>query len=77
MNRKLLLILTLLFLSFAKAQNTVGTIFINENVFDAYTLFTSNTKSFMINNCGEVINEWNSSTYSPGNAVYLLLMEIY
>ncbi|MFD2915390.1 aryl-sulfate sulfotransferase [Psychroserpens luteus] len=71
MNRKLLLILILLFLSFAKAQNTVGTTFINENVFDAYTLFTSNTKSFLINNCGEVINEWNS-TYLPGNAVYLL-----
>ncbi|MEM5565313.1 aryl-sulfate sulfotransferase [Psychroserpens sp. AS72] len=71
MIRRLLLFLTLLFFSFSHAQNTVGTTFINENVFNAYTLFTTNTKSFLINNCGEVVNEWNS-TYSPGNAVYLL-----
>ena len=71
MKKKLLLFLTILLFLFAKAQNTVGTTFINQNVFEAYTLITANTKSFLINNCGEVINEWNSN-HLPGNAVYLL-----
>jgi hypothetical protein len=70
MKKKLLLFLTILTFSLTKAQ-TVGTTFINQNVFDAYTLITANTKSFLINNCGQVINEWNS-THLPGNAVYLL-----
>ena len=70
MIKRLLLFITILAFSFTKAQ-TVGTTFINQNVFEAYTLITANTKSFLINNCGEVINEWNS-TYLPGNAVYLL-----
>nr|WP_321247916.1 aryl-sulfate sulfotransferase [uncultured Psychroserpens sp.] len=70
MIKRLLLFLTILTFSLTKAQ-TVGTTFINQNVFEAYTLITANTKSFLINNCGEVINEWNS-TYLPGNAVYLL-----
>jgi hypothetical protein len=71
MIKKLLLFFTILIFSFTEAQNTVGTTYINQNVFDAYTLITANTKSFLINNCGEVINEWNSA-YLPGNAVYLL-----
>ncbi|WP_422105744.1 aryl-sulfate sulfotransferase [Winogradskyella sp.] len=53
------------------SQNTVGTISITEDAFEGYTLFTSNTKTFLINNCGEVVNEWNSALL-PGNAVYLL-----
>jgi hypothetical protein len=52
-------------------QNTVGTISINENTYEAYTLFTIHTKTYLINNCGEVVNEWISS-YPPGNAVYIL-----
>lgn len=29
------------------------------------------TETYLINNCGEVINQW-TSTVAPGNAVYLL-----
>lgn len=54
-----------------KAQNTVGTITNTENSFNGYTLFTSEKETYLINNCGEVINQW-SSDYPPGNAVYLL-----
>lgn len=53
------------------AQNTVGTISVAPDVYDGYTLFSVNTKTFLINNCGQVINEWNS-TYIPGHSVYLL-----
>ena len=71
MKKKLLLYFTFLIFSFAQGQNTVGTISITENAFDAYTLISVHTKAYLFNNCGEVINEWNS-TYPPGNSVYLL-----
>ncbi len=58
-------------INFINAQNTVGTISITEDTYEAFTLFSVSTKSYLINNCGEVINEWNSN-YPPGNAVYLL-----
>jgi len=70
MKTKLLLPFFILFY-IAHGQNTVGTISINEDAFEAFTLFTSHTKSYLINNCGETINEWNSN-YLPGNSVYLL-----
>ncbi|WP_047551284.1 aryl-sulfate sulfotransferase [Psychroserpens sp. Hel_I_66] len=71
MIKKLLFLFTLLTFCINQAQNTVGTISITEDAYDAYTLISVNTKAFLINNCGQVINEWNS-TYLPGNAVYLL-----
>lgn len=55
----------------SKAQNTIGTTFVTPDVYEAYTLISINTKAFLLNNCGEVINEW-TSNYKPGNAVYLL-----
>ncbi len=69
--KKLLLFFALLIFSFLNAQNTVGTISITNDAFDAYTLTSVHTKSYLFNNCGEIINEWTSS-YPPGNAVYLL-----
>ena len=71
MLKKLLLVLYLITTLFGFSQNTVGTISITEDVFEAYTLFSVYNKSYLINNCGEVINQWNSN-YPPGNAVYLL-----
>ncbi|MCD2260499.1 aryl-sulfate sulfotransferase [Psychroserpens luteolus] len=71
MIRKLLVSLTLLLYFNSSSQNTLGTTFITDDVFEAFTLFTVNTKSYVLNNCGEVINEW-TSAYLPGNAVYLL-----
>ncbi|WP_299115356.1 aryl-sulfate sulfotransferase [uncultured Winogradskyella sp.] len=70
MVRKLLLALLISF-NFAHSQNTVGTISITEDAYDAFTLFSVHEKTFLINNCGEIINEWTSS-YPPGSAVYLL-----
>ena len=53
------------------AQNTIGNISINNDAYDGYTLFTIHYKTYLINNCGQVINEW-TSEFLPGNAVYLL-----
>lgn len=53
------------------SQNTVGTTVISSGVFEGYTLFSSHTSSFLIDNCGQVVNRWDSQ-YLPGNAVYLL-----
>lgn len=45
---------------FSNAQNTVGTISVTNDVFDGYTLFSSFKKTYLINNCGQVVNEWTS-----------------
>ncbi len=55
----------------AYGQNTVGALNNNEGSYNAYTLFTAQTETYLINNCGQVINQW-SSSFPPGNAVYLL-----
>lgn len=52
------------------AQNTLGNTLQTADAAFGYTLFTSFTETYLINNCGEVINQW-SSTFPPGNAVYL------
>ena len=68
---KKLLITIILTINFAYSQNTVGTTEISEGAFNGFTLFTSSTQTYLINNCGEIINQW-SSNFPPGNAVYLL-----
>ncbi|WP_179354546.1 aryl-sulfate sulfotransferase [Winogradskyella vidalii] len=70
MSKKLLFIL-LITINLSYSQNTIGTKKILDGVYEGYTLFTSYNKTFLINNCGEVINQWNS-TYPSGIAVYLL-----
>ena len=70
MVRKLLFIL-LVSINFAYSQNTVGTTEIFEGFYEGFTLFTVSTETYLINNCGEVINQWTSS-FPPGNSVYLL-----
>lgn len=70
MIRKLFYVL-IFTISISHSQNTIGTTHIAEEVFNGYTLFTSSTETYLINNCGETINQW-SSDFPPGNAVYLL-----
>lgn len=56
------------------SNNTIGTLMFNKkNTFDGYTLFTptKSKKTYLINNCGQVINQW-SSNYISGKSVYLL-----
>ncbi|MDO1499793.1 aryl-sulfate sulfotransferase [Winogradskyella maritima] len=71
MKRILLLIISILssgFISFS--QNTLGNTLQTASSAPGYTLFTASTETYLINNCGEVVNQW-SSTFPPGNAVYL------
>src|SRR5690606_32312900 len=71
MKQKLLTALFLFFIIVVNAQNTVGTITNTTNAFNGYTLFTSQTETYLIDNCGEVVKQW-TSNYPPGNSVYLL-----
>ena len=55
----------------SNAQNTVGSISLTNDAFEGFTLFSVYKKTYLINNCGQVINEW-TSEFLPGNSVYLL-----
>ena len=72
---KLFLIeISLLFSFYCFSQNTVGVIYNNPELSqEGYTLFApiSSTETYLIDNCGQVINQW-SSSYTPGMCVYLL-----
>ncbi|MBI1288563.1 MAG: T9SS type A sorting domain-containing protein [Flavobacteriales bacterium] len=57
-----------------KAQTpTVGTLSNTTESLDGYTLFAPMAwdTTYLINNCGEVVNRW-GSTHQPGASVYLL-----
>lgn len=57
--------------SLSHSQQTVG-LFQNDSLaFNGYTLWSPNTSSYLIDNCGYLVNEW-KSIYSPGLSVYLL-----
>jgi len=53
------------------SQNSLGVLTNEIGAFNGYTLFTSYTKTYLINNCGEVINKW-TSNYVDGKSAYLL-----
>ncbi len=53
------------------SQNTVGIISNSAEAYNGYTLFTSHKSTYLINNCGEIINKW-TSNYIDGKSVYLL-----
>ncbi len=50
---------------------TVGLMINSPESNNGYTLFSANLKTFLIDNCGFIINQWNSD-YPPGLSVYLL-----
>ena len=58
--------------SFVFSQNqTVGVFEYSEGVYDGYTLFSPSKQTYLIDNCGNVINEW-SSDYRTGGSIYFL-----
>ena len=78
--KKYILFLIFLLPVLVLSQETVGLVYDDENLSksNGYTLFTSITdeRVFLINNCGEVVNQWGSVTSSGNNGnsrmVYLL-----
>ena len=72
MKKKIIYILLIFSnLTLLSQVNTLGTISLTEEAYDGYTLFSSYKNTFLINNCGQVINQW-SSDYLPGHSVYIL-----
>jgi hypothetical protein len=71
--KKIIICILLIFsnLTLLCQVNTLGTISLTEEAYDGYTLFSSHKNTFLINNCGQVINQW-SSDYLPGHSVYIL-----
>lgn len=67
-------VLFLLMVAIVRSQTpTVGLLFSGDTVSDGYTLFSpeANQSVYLVNNCGEKINEW-TFTELPGITCYLL-----
>lgn len=74
MQIKILVITFFVFFTFrGNSQETIGLLLNDEASYNGYTLFTGNslTETFLIDNCGEVINQW-QSTFVPAFTSYLL-----
>jgi len=71
MIRTLLLYVFLSFTSHLFAQQTVGLFQNTPEAYNGYTLFSNNEMTYLIDNCGAVVNTWQSD-YQPGNSLYLL-----
>ncbi len=71
--KKIILILLISIPVAGISQSTIGLLHHTTEVSPGYTLFTpeQSTKAFLINNCGELINEWYFSE-APGATCYLL-----
>ena len=69
---KRLLFILLITSNVVLAQNqTVGVFNNTSENFEGYTLFSPTTNTYLIDNCGKLINTWNS-LYKPGSSAYLL-----
>lgn len=71
--RYLLRAFTLFFAINLHGQVTVGVLSQTDQVSDGYTFFSpfSGTKAYLIDNCGQLINEWDRGT-RPGLSAYFL-----
>ena len=56
------------------SQQTVGLFSNDSTSYNGYTMIASllSNEVYLIDNCGEVVNEWTSSIYKPAASVYLL-----
>lgn len=68
-----LLFFTFFFACLSSAQRTIGLFQNDSESFDGYTLFAGNsyTSTYLIDNCGRLVNEW-PGDYRPGGVNYLL-----
>ena len=73
---KMKIIYTIFFLASIPlfAQRTVGIIKNDSTALNGYTLIAPlfANETYLVNNCGDLVNSWRASTYQPGPVVYLL-----
>jgi len=67
----LVIIFLLLLDNVLVAQQTVGVFQNTEQAFNGYTLFSNNEETYLIDNCGFIVNRW-TSEFKPGLSTYLL-----
>ncbi len=66
------ILIFLLFCAFSLiGQNTVGVLLNDVGALNGYTLFTAQKETYLMNNCGEVVNQW-TSNFKDGKSVNLL-----
>ena len=70
---KIFILLLISLISHNILSQTVGVLNNESGSYNGYTIFApvGSTETYLINNCGEVINQW-SSNYTAGASVYLL-----
>ncbi|NNE26261.1 MAG: hypothetical protein HKN09_05420, partial [Saprospiraceae bacterium] len=73
--KRFVLFLGLLFgFTLLYSQNTVGLVsYDEEESYEGYNLLYPHNQGsvFLINNCGEVVQEWPDEEFVPGNVAYL------
>ncbi len=69
----LLLLLSFFTLTITAQQATVGALSMTDEALEGYTFFSpfSSTKAYMVDNCGNLVNEWDRGTL-PGLSAYFL-----
>lgn len=55
----------------ASAQPTLGLLQQTDEALPGYTLFSNNQATYLIDNCGLIVQQW-TSDYRPGRSLYLL-----
>jgi len=62
------------YLTVAIAQQTVGVFKNDSTSVNGYTLISNlnSSQTYMIDNCGEIVNLWSASIYNPGPVLYFL-----
>ena len=68
---RIIILFIFLPLSVLTQPQTVGLFQYDQASFDGYTLFSPSENTYLIDNCGKIINKW-EGIYKPGLSVYLL-----
>lgn len=74
MKQKITLTISLIIFSISIQAQTVGLFKNDSTSFNGYTLIAplGSNQTYLIDNCGFIVNEWSNSSYSPGASTYLL-----